>query len=127
MNTTACGLQHIGIPTDKIDDTIHFYEGLGFCTVLCTEGKSGQKVAFLKLGDFVIETYENCQTAQKAGAIDHFALDVEDIEKAYSIIKSGAYEIIENGIQFLPFWENGVRYFTIRGPNNEKIEFIQML
>ena len=34
-------------------------------------------------------------------------------------------EVIEEGQ--LPFWENGVKYFTILGPNREKLEFNQYL
>ncbi|MDD3243533.1 MAG: VOC family protein, partial [Eubacteriales bacterium] len=30
-------------------------------------------------------------------------------------------------VKGLPFWANGVRFFTILGPNAEKIEFSQML
>ena len=30
-------------------------------------------------------------------------------------------------VHFLPFWENGVKFFTIEGPNKEKIEFSQYL
>ena len=27
----------------------------------------------------------------------------------------------------MPFWANGEKYFTIQGPNGEKIEFVQIL
>ena len=30
-------------------------------------------------------------------------------------------------IHFLPYWENGVKFFTIEGPNKEKVEFSQYL
>ncbi|MDD4797654.1 MAG: VOC family protein, partial [Eubacteriales bacterium] len=30
-------------------------------------------------------------------------------------------------IKGLPFWNNGVKFFTIMGPNAEKIEFCQIL
>jgi hypothetical protein len=30
-------------------------------------------------------------------------------------------------VHFLPFWENGVKFFTIEGPNKEKVEFSQYL
>ena len=29
-------------------------------------------------------------------------------------------------VHFLPFWENGVKFFTIEGPNKEKVEFSQL-
>lgn len=61
------------------------------------------------------------------GAVDHIALNVTDIEEIYEIAKKRKYCILDDGIQFLPFWENGVRFFTIFGPNKEKIEFSQYL
>ena len=30
-------------------------------------------------------------------------------------------------VHVLPFWENGVKFFTIEGPNKEKVEFGQYL
>ena len=30
-------------------------------------------------------------------------------------------------VHFLHFWENGVKFFTIEGPNKEKVEFSQYL
>lgn len=30
-------------------------------------------------------------------------------------------------VHFLPFWENGVKFFTIEGQNKEKVEFSQYL
>ena len=37
------------------------------------------------------------------------------------------YEIVSNGIEALPFWEKGVRFFLILGPNQERIEFNEIL
>ena len=34
---------------------------------------------------------------------------------------------LQDEIHFLPFWDKGVRFFTIKGPNEEKIEFSQFL
>ena len=36
-------------------------------------------------------------------------------------------ENMEGEIHFLPFRENGVKYFTIEGSNKEKVEFSQYL
>ena len=49
------------------------------------------------------------------------------MEKAWEEVKALGITPIETEIQALPFWENGVRYFNIYGPNREKIEFSQML
>lgn len=122
------GIQHIGIPTNNIEATVQFYEKLGFETALRTlNEEAGEKVAFLKLGSLVIETYENKAAKMKAGAIDHVAIDVKDIERVYEVIDREGMNTTNDIIHFLPFWENGVRFFTIEGPNKEKIEFSQYL
>lgn len=120
------GVQHLGLPTNDIDKTIAFYEALGFEIAYQTVNGS-EKVAFLRLGNLTIETYENKQAALAHGAWDHVALDVADIEAAFEAAKEMKLEIIEDEIQFLPFWENGVKYFNVIGPNHEKVEFSQFL
>ena len=60
-------------------------------------------------------------------AYQHVALDVEDIESMYQKICNEKYTVITDGIEELPFWENGVKFFMIKGPNEEKIEFCQKL
>ena len=122
------GVQHLGVPTNDLERTIRFYERLGFEVALRTlNEKTDEKVAFLRHGNLMIETYENHQATMKDGAIDHIAIDVTDIEKCYEIANELRLDILDDGIQFLPFWENGVKFFTVRGPNNEKVEFNQQL
>ena len=51
------GIQHIGIPTSDIETTIRFYEGLGFQTMHTNQVPANKaKVAFLQLGNLMIET-----------------------------------------------------------------------
>jgi lactoylglutathione lyase len=126
VSTYVTGLQHIGIPTNNLEKTLAFYQSLGFETQYETNNK-GEEVAFLQLKQVMIETYQNYQGAMAHGSIDHIALDVTDIEAAYAEIGKLGYPILEDGIQSLPFWKNGVRFFTIEGPNKEKVEFSQML
>ena len=130
MNTKTytTGVQHVGIPTNNIEETIAFYEKLGFEKVFETVNEeANEKVAFLKHGTLVMETYENRAAVLKAGAIDHVALDVKDIEEPDQYINEQGLNTTKDTIHFLPFWENGVRFFTIEGPNKEKIEFSQYL
>ena len=122
------GVQHLGVPTNDLERTIRFYERLGFEVALRTlNEKTDEKVAFLRHGNLMIETYENHQATMKDGAIDHIAIDVTDIEKCYEIANELRLDVLDDGIQFLPFWETGVKFFTVRGPNNEKVEFNQQL
>ncbi len=129
MNPIAAhvtGLQHIGLPTNSMKDTLDFYTKLGFELALQTA--NGEiPVCFLKLGTICIETYENGEAAQKRGAIDHIALDVDDIQAAWEAVKAAGLTVIESEIQALPFWDNGIRYFNVLGPNQEVVEFSQIL
>ena len=106
----------------------NIYEKLGFEIAFRTVNEAAdEKVAFLKLGTLVIETYENKAAELRSGAIDHVAIDVKDIEKVHEMITGAGLNTTQDEVHFLPFWENGVRFFTIEGPNKEKVEFSQYL
>lgn len=120
------GIQHIGVPTNDIKKTIAFYEQLGFHVALRTNNKD-EDVAFLQMHNLVIETYENKSAVMEAGAIDHIALDVKDIDALFDVLKLHQFHLLDNQVNSLPFWEHGVKFFTIQGPNNEKIEFCERL
>lgn len=120
------GVAHIGLPTNNIEKTIAFYKSLGFEVVMETYNeKAKEKVAFLKLKNYCIETFENGQAAMTDGAYQHIALDVENIENMYLEICKNKFEVVTDGIEELPFWEKGVKFFMIKGPNAERIEFCQ--
>lgn len=122
------GVQHLGIPVSDIDRTIEFYKSLGFEPALITENKpANERVAFLRLGNLIIEAYGNKITEKRSGAIDHIALDVKNIDVLYDQIRNDGHRIVEEKVMSLPFWENGVKFFTILGPDNEKIEFCEKL
>lgn len=120
------GFQHLGLPTGNMDATLDFYKSIGFNTTYNTLNGSC-RVAFLQLGNMVIETYEAETIAGKSGAIDHISLNVTDIETVFNWAKELGLRTNDKGINFLPFFENGVRFFTVIGPNEEKVEFNQIL
>ena len=121
------GLQHIGIPTTDISKTVQFYKSLGFDLAYCSRDETDTQVAFLKQQNLVIETYQVEDASGNAGPIDHIAIDVKDIRQVFEKIQKASFKILESKISFLPFWEKGVEFFTIEGPNGEKIEFNQIL
>ena len=124
----AKGLAHIGIPTEDLDTTILFYNEIGFeIELLTTDPNTGGRVAFMKLGNIMIEAYEGQGAAMCYGAIEHIAINVTDVEEVYQMICRRALNTLDDEIHFLPYWENGVKYFTIEGPNKEKVEFSQTL
>jgi len=52
---------------------------------------------------------------------------VADVEKAFNELKAAGFTIIEEQPIFLNFWEKGCKYFAVRGPDGEKLEFNQIL
>ena len=120
------GIQHIGIPTNDMEATLRFYEQLGFQVALKTQDKD-VTVAFLQMHNLVIEAYENKSATMTSGAIDHIALDVKDIDSLFALVKSKDFQVLDEQVNGLPFWENGVKFFTLLGPNKEKIEFCEKL
>ena len=126
MKDYATGIQHVGIPTKDMDATKKFYEDLGFEAAF-EKVNDEARVCFLKMHNLVMEVYESEDAAGKIGAIEHVAIDVTDIEQVYKEICDKNMNTLQDEIHFLPFWDNGVRFFTIKGPNEEKIEFSQFL
>ena len=131
------GVQHLGLPVTDLERSKAFYLNLGFTQTMRAD-LPGQneaiQVAMLQKDDLTIELYQLGSqerkeiAARQDGHIDHIALNVLDIEKAYTEIRAAGLEILEeNAPVFLPFWTHGVRFFTIRGPDGEKIEFNQIL
>ena len=128
LKNYSTGVQHIGIPTNDMESTVSFYQKLGFEIAFETVNKEAdEKVVFLKMGTLVVEAYENHAAALTSGAIDHVALDVKNIEEIYKYVNETGLNSTQDTIHFLPFWEKGVKFFTIEGPNKEKVEFSQYL
>lgn len=119
------GYDHIGIPTNDMEATTKFYQSLGF--EIAWETDNNGIVRFFRHGDIIIETYEkHGEAVGMRGAIDHIALRVTDVDKCAEMIKEQGFKVVE-GPNDLPFWENGVRYICIEGPNMEIVEFLQKL
>ena len=119
------GIQHIGLPVADMDKTIEFYSSLGF-EIAYETVLEGDRVVFLKLGNLVIESFESKNVAMKTGAIAHVAIDVSDIEAAFNEANKMGLNVLDT-ITFLPFWEKGVMFFNVEGPNKETVEFSQVL
>ena len=87
----------------------------------------------MKNHEVIVELYQmpEKQLAEikqrKNGHVDHFAIDVSDVDLAFDTLKKAGFEILEATPTFLPFWKNGTRFFNVKGPSGETIEFNQIL
>ncbi|MGQ9849051.1 MAG: VOC family protein [Aggregatilineaceae bacterium] len=129
------GFQHLGLPVTDLARSQAFYESLGFRPVFGTTLRlDGQEIpmVMLDLKGFILELYQLPAPdleeirARRDGHLDHLALDVADIERAWEAAQAAGLQPLEDAPVFLPFWEKGCRYFTVRGPDGEKVEFNQI-
>lgn len=129
------GIAHIGIPVSDFKTSEKFYGNFGFKKAASTgfNEKGGKtKIVIIEKNGFQIELYETAKTKKdiknrEDGHIDHIALDVKDIENAYEEVKKMNIPMLDDSSKFLPYFKNGVKYFTFRGPNMEKVELNQKL
>lgn len=132
------GLQHIGIPVTNLSNSIDFYSKLGFRKILAStvnvpEENDKIQVAMMEQKGVILELYQVTEKAmeelrnRKDGHVDHIAFDVNDVDKAFLEIKGSKIKMIESEPVLLNFWKNGCKYFAIRGPDGEKLEFNQIL
>lgn len=129
-------IQHIGLPVTDISNSVTFYQQMGFENVMQSpfqeDGQPGTCI-MMKNKTIVIELYQLPEHKlqeirnRKDGHIDHITFDVDDIDFAFKTLKEASFKIIEEQPVFLPFWKNGCKYFNILGPDNERLEFNQIL
>lgn len=130
------GLQHLGVPVSNLQRSREFYAMLGFREIMtgrfAVDAEEGQ-VAMVERAGVVLELYEMPEShsseacARRDGRIDHIAFAVSDIDAAYTELRAAGIEPIEPEPVFLPFWEHGCRFFAVRGPDGEKVEFNQIV
>ena len=112
---------------NDLDAALAEYESLGFKKAHTKVNPNGQQVAFMQCGNLIVETYDKEGAAMEAGAINHIAVDVHNIDELHKIIKAKGFKFIQDKVTPLPYWEKGIKYFSIEGPNKETIEFCERL
>lgn len=117
-------VQHIGIPTKDLKQAEAFWQSLGF-------EKTGDfpvgKVIFMKRNHLVIETWQADEVAGKAGAINHISMNTTDADAAFKAAKAEGFNLIDSEVQHLPFWEKGIKFFNVQGPDGVIVEFCEIV
>ena len=129
------GWDHLAVRAKDLKTSMSFYAELGFSMTgngyLDTpDGRI--YIAFMTCKGFTLELIQMVGGAVKDpdtwknGKIDHIALNVENVQDAFMEARSCGYELLDFGVKELPLFEKGCRFFTIKGPSGEKIEFNQV-
>jgi len=129
-------IQHLRLPVTNLKASEAFYKKPGFAKVMASgfDYMGGQgAVAMTQRGEMILERYQIPEATlqeirnRKDGHIEHIAFDVDSIEDAFTVLKNGAFSVVEDEPVLLPFWENGCKYFNVHGPEGERLELNQIL
>ena len=131
------GYQHLGVPVTDIKVTRAFYQKLGFKEVMGTsigEGNNLTHVSMMRRAGLTLEFYQPPSKdvteigSRNDGHIDHIAFDVNDVDKAFEELTNAGFKPLQKEpVKLGTFWERGCKYFSIRGPDGEILEFNQIL
>ena len=126
-------LDHIGLACSDATTAANWYqEVLGFHVIGKFDNATKTDHTYFVASEdesVVYEIYTKKDLpAQLQGKIDHISYKSGDIEKDYAYCLEQGYTICTKGIEEIDrFWDNGVRYFKIKSPTGEEIEFCQTL
>lgn len=121
-------LAHVGIPTDDLEKTRKFWADLGFKQLgRFDTDDQGHEVIFMQYGHLTLEIWNSDGAVHKTEAINHLSLNVADADGAFKAAKAAGYQLKESEVQHLDFWQHGIKYFNIVGPNDETIEFCEIV
>lgn len=121
-------LQHIGMPTDDLKKTVTFWEKLGFKKLgeFDTDDQ-GNEVVFMQYAHLTLEIWTGDGAVHKTGAINHISLNTSDADAAFKAAKAEGFNVKDSEVQHLDFWDKGIKFFNIEGPNSETIEFCEIV
>lgn len=121
-------LQHIGIPTDDMEKTVAFWEKLGFKKLgeFDTDDNVNE-VVFMHYNHLTLEIWTGDGAVRKTGAINHISLNTKDADAAFKAAKAEGFKLKDSEVQHLDFWDKGIKFFNIEGPNAETIEFCEIV
>lgn len=128
------GLGHVAIYTADMEESIAFYEKIGGSvykrdSVQVPEGE--KKLTLLEFGGFLLELIEPPEgelVPAGEGSIPHFAVYVDDLDKAAAAIKAaGVISFMTPEKKVMPETFGGLQNWFFTGPSGEQIELLQML
>lgn len=134
MKIKTKGLAHIGIPTSDLEKSVAFYKSLGFRIIVDKKEMEGNNFIFMECNGVIIGLPQSLDENIRKGAgtrgdgnIDHFALLVDDLEETKKELEEAGVDFVIEGISVTEAWEpRSCRCLMVYGPDNVKIEFVEM-
>ena len=124
-------LDHIGLAVTDVEVAAKWYQDtLGLKEFGKFMGGHGTYTYFLKNDNGVIyEIYQRDDLEKGAqGKVDHIAFVSNDIQADYDYCVAQGYKICTEGIEEISNrWEKGCKYFKIKSPTGEEVEYSQVL
>ena len=124
------GFAHVAITTVDMDESIAFYEKIGG-TVTARSSAGEKLLALVEFGGLVLELIQPPEgelVPAGVGSIPHFAVYVDDLEKAAAAIKdAGVISFMTPEKRVLPDTFGGLQNWFFTGPSGEQIELLRML
>lgn len=115
-------IDHVALHVSDLDRSIDFYEkNFGFRKYFQHTVSPGHEIAYLKLGDTVLEL---SQRPDGSMAGFHFCLEAERFDEAVAGLQKKAVEIVRppHNTPAREPREKGWRRVVFRGPDGEQIE-----
>lgn len=130
-------LDHIGVYlADPVKDADWYVKYLGFKITGDFTLPSGHRAIFI-VNDAANVTYELVGQPEgspeyakfKNGPADiaHVAFAVADVDEAFKQAKADGLDITEGIVDLPEFWSKGYRYFMVKTPTGEIVEFGQQI
>ncbi|WP_346704959.1 VOC family protein [uncultured Agathobaculum sp.] len=128
------GLGHIAIYTVDMEESIAFYEKIGgsvYKRDAVPTPTGEKKLTLVEFGGFLLELIEppaDELVPAGEGSIPHFAVYVDDLDKAAAALKeAGVISFMTPEKKVMPETFGGLQNWFFTGPSGEEIELLQML
>lgn len=129
MKDAIKAIAHVGLYIKDIEVSKKFYTDImGFECVCEFVNGTGDKLAFMKSGETVIELIQHKVWMDRHdGLFDHIAMLVDDIAEVSEKLKKKGIQFEDEIYYDVNVFDKGVKYQAFRGPDGEHLEIYEIM